>query len=99
MGFMKTTLDLPEPLVREMKLRAAQEGRKLKDVATEVFEAGLRRQSPGQGSKTYSQKLDAPLFACEASKAESSGMTVAKLLRLEQQAQFEEDARRVGQAL
>ena len=35
---MKMTIDLPEHLVREMKLRAIHEGRKLKDIAAEVLE-------------------------------------------------------------
>ena len=38
---MKTTIDLPEELVREMKFRAVREGRKLRDVAEEVFRRGL----------------------------------------------------------
>lgn len=38
---MKTTFDLPEDLVQEMKLRAVRERRKLKDVATEAFRRGL----------------------------------------------------------
>ena len=38
---MKTTLDLPEDLVRRLKLRAVHDGRKLKDVAAEVMRAGL----------------------------------------------------------
>ena len=38
---MKTTLDIPEELVREMKIRAAKEGRKLREIATEVIRAGL----------------------------------------------------------
>jgi len=42
---MKTTLDLPEDLVREMKLRAVHEGRKLRDVATEIFRRGLAQPS------------------------------------------------------
>ena len=42
---MKTTLDLPEDLVREMKLCAVHEGRKLRDVATEIFRRGLAQQS------------------------------------------------------
>lgn len=41
MGHMKTTIDLPDKLVRELKLRAAREGRKLKDTAAEVLRAGL----------------------------------------------------------
>jgi hypothetical protein len=35
--FMKTTMDLPEDLNREIKLRAARERRKLRDVAVEVL--------------------------------------------------------------
>ena len=42
---MKTTLDLPEDLVREMKLRAVLEGRKLREVATEIFRRGLAQPS------------------------------------------------------
>jgi len=38
---MKTTIDLPEDLVREMKFRAVREGRKLREVAEEVFRRGL----------------------------------------------------------
>ncbi|QTN32481.1 antitoxin [Akkermansiaceae bacterium] len=39
---MKTTIDLPPDLVREMKLRAVHEGRKLKDVAADLLKRGLR---------------------------------------------------------
>ncbi len=38
---MKSTIDLPSDLVREMKLRAVHEGRKLKDVAAELLRAAL----------------------------------------------------------
>jgi plasmid stability protein len=39
---MRTTIDLPDPLFREMKIRAAQQGLKLKDLAASYIEAGLR---------------------------------------------------------
>ena len=39
---MKTTLDLPEDLVIEIKLKAAREHRKMKDVATEALRKGLK---------------------------------------------------------
>lgn len=39
---MKTTLDLPEDLVTEIKLRAALEHRKMKDVAADALRKGLR---------------------------------------------------------
>ncbi len=85
MGFVKTTIDLPEPLVREMKLRAVREGRKLKDVAAEVFERGLNAPSLSVG-KPLRQRLDAPLLACEDGEVPASQMTVEQLLELERQA-------------
>ncbi len=47
---MKTTIDLPEDLVREMKFRAVREGRKLRDVAEEVFRRGLAAPPASKGS-------------------------------------------------
>jgi len=38
---MKTTLDLPDPLMRQVKIRAASEGRKLKDIIAELLEKGM----------------------------------------------------------
>lgn len=38
---MKTTLDLPDPLMRRVKIRAASEGRKLKEIISELLEKGL----------------------------------------------------------
>lgn len=38
---MKTTLDLPDELMRAIKVRAAQQGRKMKDVVTELLRSGL----------------------------------------------------------
>ncbi len=38
---MKTTLELPDPLLRRVKVRAAQTDRKLKDVVAELIETGL----------------------------------------------------------
>ena len=41
MGSMKTTLDLPPDLVKEMKLLAVHQGKKLKDAAAELLRKGL----------------------------------------------------------
>lgn len=38
---MKTTLELPDELMRSVKVRAARTDRKLKDVVTELIELGL----------------------------------------------------------
>ena len=43
---MRTTLDLPDELFRQVKAKAAMEGAKLKDLLTKYVENGLR-QSPG----------------------------------------------------
>ncbi|MCL4203746.1 MAG: hypothetical protein KJ000_14695 [Pirellulaceae bacterium] len=42
---MKTTLDLPSDLVQEIKLRAANEGRTLKDVAADLLRSALAPSS------------------------------------------------------
>src|SRR5438067_825254 len=38
---MKTTLDLPDALVKQMKLRALHEGKKFKDAVADTLRAGL----------------------------------------------------------
>ena len=60
---MKTTLDLPSDLVREMKLQAAREGRKLRDVATEIFRRGLSQPISRGTAALHRVKL--PLIACK----------------------------------
>ena len=41
MGEMKTTLDLPDALVKQVKLRAVREGKKLKDAVADLLRKGL----------------------------------------------------------
>lgn len=38
---MRTTIDLPDPLFREIKTQSAQRGVKLKDFVTSLLQAGL----------------------------------------------------------
>ena len=38
---MKTTLDLPDELMRDVKIRAAQEQKKLKDTVAELLRRGM----------------------------------------------------------
>ena len=40
---MRTTLDLPDDLFRQVKAKAALEGATLKDMLTRYIESGLRR--------------------------------------------------------
>ena len=42
---MKATFDIPDDLMRQLKLRAIHEGRKLKDSVADVLRAGLSAKS------------------------------------------------------
>jgi plasmid stability protein len=44
MANMKTTLDLPDDLMREVKIRAVRENRKLKDAVADLLRRGLSRR-------------------------------------------------------
>ena len=50
---MKTTLELPDDLMREIKVRAAREDRKLKDLVAELLRLGLEQHA---ARKTAPQK-------------------------------------------
>ena len=53
---MKTTLDLPDDLVKELKLRAVYEGKKLKDAAAELLRKGLAATSVGSPTVVKADK-------------------------------------------
>ncbi len=57
---MRTTLDLPDHLLTEIKIRAAKEHRKIKDVIAEALEKGLLQKSE-PSSKNKALKIK-PLF-------------------------------------
>ena len=42
---MRTTVELPDDLVRELKVRAAREGRSMKSLMRALLEQGLRRSA------------------------------------------------------
>jgi len=50
---MRTTLDLPDPLFRELKARAALRGMKMKDLLNELIAEGLR--APGDTKVAYAR--------------------------------------------
>ena len=86
---MKTTLDLPADLIREMKLRAAHEGRKLRDVATEIFRRGLSQPSP-QGAAPR-QRVKLPLIECGKATMEFTADQMAEAL-LKQEVEWSHEA-------
>jgi len=97
---MKTTLDLPDALVKEVELRASHEGRKLNEVAADLLRIGLASEPVTVLPKTLPvMKMDPltqlPYFECGAD-APASQMTAEQLIQLEQDTQTEEDLERLG---
>jgi plasmid stability protein len=59
---MKTTLDLPDDLVRAVKIRAIKENKKLKDAIADLLRRGLAQE---HGPKpVVRRRLKLPLVEC-----------------------------------
>ena len=54
---MRTTLDLPDDLFRQVKAKAALEGTSLKDVLTRYIESGLRQPARLAGPSASRSRL------------------------------------------
>lgn len=65
---MKTTLELPDELMRAIKVRAAQQDRKIKDVVTELLQRGLAEpERPAPAAR----RVQLPLVHCGAATADA----------------------------
>lgn len=101
---MKTTLDLPDDLMREVKLRAVIQGRTLRDLVAEFLRQGLGMaalQPPDNqaaGSMVARGTNGLPVIRCRAD-APATQMKVQQLLDLEQKLQTGEDMRNAGGAV
>ena len=77
---MKTTVELPDELMRAVRIRAATEGRKLKDVMAELVRHGLAHVPSGPGER---RRVTVPLVLCAHPAAPAEEMTpdrVAEIL-------------------
>ena len=96
---MKTTLDLPDNLVRELKLRALLQGQTVKSLVAEILGQGL-----GVSGRVTAEVLpvrsmvevgtDGLPVIRTCAVAPASQMSVDELLNLEQESQLEEDLQR-----
>ena len=77
---MKTTIELPGDLVREIKLRALHDGRKLKDAMADLLRQGLTARQP-RGTRASRVKL--PLVQCRRAAALSPEQVAGALLKQE----------------
>jgi hypothetical protein len=59
---VKTTLDLPDDLLREIKIRAVKENRKLKDAIADLLRRGLSRKRLEPRKVRHRVKL--PIVRC-----------------------------------
>ena len=98
---MKTTLDLPDDILREMKLRALMQGRTLRDLVADFLRQGLgmAQAKPIEPLPAHSMvQLNAnglPVVHGSA-KAPARRMRAQDLLKLEQRVLAKEDMQRAG---
>lgn len=97
---MKTTLDLPDHLVRQAKQRALQQGCTLRELVAGYIRQGLHGVTPPcPSSDSAVVCLDAtglPVFRAETGKGEAPPLDITTALRLEQDGLMREDLGRAG---
>ena len=98
---MKTTFDLPDELIREVKLRAVVQRRTVKDLVAEFIRDGLGMAPPGRVSAPAAGSLlkigeeGLPVIRCNPD-APATRMSVNELLTMEQDTQSVEDLKDAG---
>jgi plasmid stability protein len=85
---VKTTIDLPDDLLRTVKLRAVQENRKLKDLVADLLQRGLAH-SEGKPA-VASRRVQLPLVECLHHARPDQEMTPDRVARV----LLEEETRR-----
>jgi hypothetical protein len=101
---MKTTIDLPDDVIREVKLRAVLQRRPLKDLIAELLRQSLGMvPCPSETRPASSERVEIgvgglPTFRCRAD-APAARQSIPELLALEQSALAREDLERAGLSL
>ncbi|MDH3691852.1 MAG: hypothetical protein OEU36_20620 [Gammaproteobacteria bacterium] len=74
---MKTTLELPDQLVRRIKMRAVKRNQKLKDAIAQLLELGLavvpERETPERAPRPVQLKKHGPLTIKDIEAAIAAG--------------------------
>jgi plasmid stability protein len=84
---MKTTIDLPDALVKQVKLRALHEGRKLKDAVADLLRKGLAAGGStnavsGEPLITTDKKTGLPVIQCRTAASPQEELTPERLADL-----------------
>lgn len=77
---MKTTLDLPDELMRSVKIRAVNENRKLKDMIADLLRRGLADES--EGPEAVRNRVQLPLVRCAHEARPDEEMTPERVARV-----------------
>jgi len=78
-GYMKTTLDLPDELMRAVKMRAVESDRRLKDVIADLLRGGLSHEV--DGVRAESRRVELPLVRCAHPAEPDREMTPERVAR------------------
>ena len=89
---MKTTLDLPDELMREVKIRAVKENRKLKDAIADLLRRGLSQKTAEPPTVRHRVKL--PLVQCAHKARPGEEMTPERVARLLLEEEEDSETRR-----
>jgi plasmid stability protein len=83
---MKTTFDLPDELVRRLKLRAVREGRKVKEVAADMLRTGLAASSAPPSEEpaaiTKDKKTGLPVIQCRRAAPRGHELTPQRVAEI-----------------
>lgn len=90
--FMKTTLDLPDELMRAVKIRAVQEDRKLKEMVAHLLRRGLALESEDRGP--VRERVELPLVECAHEARPDEEMTPERVSRTLLEEEAPETSRR-----
>jgi plasmid stability protein len=98
---MKTTLDLPDALVKRVKLRALRDGRKLKDTVADLLRKGLDAARHTEADSTApvitrDKKTGLPLIECKHAASSDEELTAERVadILLAQEVEWHHDAGR-----
>lgn len=72
MADMKTTLDLPDDLMREVKIRAVRENRKLKEAIADLLRRGLSLRA---SDRKVRRRVALPIVECSHEARPGEEMT------------------------
>jgi hypothetical protein len=89
---MKTTLDRPDALVKQVKLRAVREGRKLKDAVADLLRKGLAAARSPEADATMprvtpDKQTGLPVIECKQAASAAEELTpdrVAEILLVQE---------------